>query len=179
PSKAPSLSIPVREIRTIKKPDSSFQESGFSKLLLQQCPFQILQHDIQRVDSALCCIPYCRVFQVHNMSVFVCVRSLHKLIFHNLLCKLCALCVNCGVTVHDKDVFRITFHYEFERCFISVGGGIHIRIYSDVFKPDLISDQGASSVVSENVEAAACAHSDNSSFVFRKFGQRLDALVKS
>ena len=49
-----------------------------------------------------------------NFSVLISICSHNQLVFHNILCKLCAICTDCCITVQYKDVIRILLYHKFK-----------------------------------------------------------------
>lgn len=47
--------------------------------------FQILEHDIQGLDSALCRVLYGRVGKIYDISILIYIQIHHQLILHNEL----------------------------------------------------------------------------------------------
>ena len=117
--------------------------------------------------------------QIHNVPVFVGIRSHDQLILHDLLGELCALCGNGGVTVHDKDVLRVFVHDELKGRLVPMGGGVNVGIHAHILKSDLHADDGAAAIVAQDVKAAAGTQAHNCILALGKCFQRLNAAVKS
>ena len=59
-----------------------------------------------------------------------------------------------------------------------MGGGVDIRVHTDILKADLPADERAAPVVTQHIEAAAGAHTYNRSLALRKCGEGGNAGIK-